>query len=333
LSDTMPKKDNKSDNKEDEDKNTSVKDSSVTAADSEKALYLTQIRYLDEQLERYQLKCDQLERQKNDLNSKYNALETQKKDIVEYLKHSLLGKEEEVDELTERLERQQQAASNERDALQQQHSQLKEELLNRIEELTTENEGLVARLSGLEELQKRSEQLTANIESLEKELACQKEEHKAEIHNQEMRVLQEKWRLEKDLAAEVQQQVEQKIPMTTRLALQENTEVRAQFSKLSEQALVVIKENSTLRERKNQLRLDLDNLEEMLSKTSRQSCISKKLVQQLTEKCQQLQEELKDCRQELEQLQTERTAALAEMEALRSEFTVSLLTISRTQQK
>lgn len=158
------------------------------------------------------------------MNSKYNALETQKKDIVEYLKHSLLGKEEEVDELTERLERQQQAASNERDALQQQHSQLKEELLNRIEELTTENEGLgeteylcglnqgrvhlfisplllchipliVARLSGLEELQKRSEQLTANIESLEKELACQKEEHKAEIHNQEMRVLQEKWRL------------------------------------------------------------------------------------------------------------------------------------------
>ena len=91
---------------------------------------------------RYQLKCDQLERQKNDLNSKYNALETQKKDIVEFLKHSLLGKEEEVDELTERLESQQQAASNEREALQLQHSQLKEELLNRIEELTTENEAL-----------------------------------------------------------------------------------------------------------------------------------------------------------------------------------------------
>ncbi|XP_036955206.1 cilia- and flagella-associated protein 157-like [Acanthopagrus latus] len=314
----MPKmKDKKSENKEDEDKKTSQKDSSVTDADSEKAFYLTQIRYLDEQLERYQLKCDQLERQKNDLNSKYNALETQKKDIVEFLKHSLLGKEEEVDELTERLESQQQAASNEREALQLQHSQLKEELLNRIEELTTENEALVARLAVLEEHQKSSEQLTANIESLEKELACQKEEHKAEIHNQEMRVLQEKWRLEKDLAAEVQQQVEQKIPEMTRLTLQENTEVRAQFSKLSEQALVMIKENSTLREQKNQLRLDVDSLEEMLSKTSHQSCISKKLVQQLTEKCQQLQEELKDCRQELKQFQTERTAALAEMEVLR----------------
>lgn len=49
----MPKmKDKKSENKEDEDKKTSQKDSSVTDADSEKAFYLTQIRYLDEQLER-----------------------------------------------------------------------------------------------------------------------------------------------------------------------------------------------------------------------------------------------------------------------------------------
>lgn len=88
-------------------------------------------------------------------------------------------------------------------------------------------------------------------------------------------------RLEKDLAAEVQQQVEQKIPEMTRLTLQENTEVRAQFSKLSEQALVMIKENSTLREQKNQLRLDVDSLEEMLSKTSHQSCISKKVRERL----------------------------------------------------
>ena len=50
----MPKmKDKKSENKEDEDKKTSQKDSSVTDADSEKAFYLTQIRYLDEQLERW----------------------------------------------------------------------------------------------------------------------------------------------------------------------------------------------------------------------------------------------------------------------------------------
>lgn len=91
---------------------------------------------------RYQLKCDQLERQKKDLNSQFSALENEKKDIVEYLKHCLLEKEDEVDELTERLERQRQAADKDRDALQLQHSQLRQELQDQIEELTAENKTL-----------------------------------------------------------------------------------------------------------------------------------------------------------------------------------------------
>lgn len=88
---------------------------------------------------RYQLKCDQLERQRKDLDFQYSALEREKKDIVEYLKRSLLEKEDEVDELTERLESQRQAADEHRQALQLQHSQLSQELQDRIEELTAAN--------------------------------------------------------------------------------------------------------------------------------------------------------------------------------------------------
>ena len=42
------------------------------------------------------------------------------------------------------------------------------------------------------------------------------------------------------------------------------------------------------------------------------------VMEQLTEKCQQLQVEVKDWRKELEQLQTKHTGVLAEVEALRS---------------
>ncbi|XP_044051952.1 cilia- and flagella-associated protein 157-like isoform X2 [Siniperca chuatsi] len=329
----MPKKkDKKSGDKQDEVKKTSKKESSPTPADKtasddkEKALYPTQIRFLNEQLERYQLKCDQLERQKKDLNSQYSALEKEKKDIVEYLKRSLLEKEDEVDELKERLESQRQAADKERDALQLQHSRLRQELQDRIEKLTAENMTLAARLASLEEFQKQKEQLMSNMESLEKQLASQKEEHKAAVHSLEMKALLENKRLEKDMeshvavmAAEVQHLVDQKVPETTRLALQENTEVKALFSQLSEQARVLMGENSALRDRKSRLSVDVDILEQMLSEMSRKSCIRKKVVEQLTEKCQQLQVELKDCRQELKQLQTEHTGVLAEMEALRQD--------------
>ncbi|TKS77927.1 Cilia- and flagella-associated protein 157 [Collichthys lucidus] len=327
----MPKKkDKKTGDKQKEDKKTSKKDTSATPAnksshdEKDKDLYLTQIRHLDEQLERYQLKYDQVERQKNDLNSQYSALEKEKKDIVEYLKRSVLEKEEEVDELKERLESQQKAADKDKDALQLQHSQLRQELQDRIDELTTENMTLVARLAGLEEFQKQKEELISNMESLEKQLTSQKEKHKADVHSLEMKALLEQKRLEKEMeshvaamAAQEQHLVDQKVPETIRLALQENTEVKAQFNQLSEQAQVLMGQNSALRARKSQLSVDLGILEEMLSEMSHQSCIRKKVVEQLTEKCQQLQAELKDCSQERKQLQAENTRVLIEMEALR----------------
>ncbi|XP_056232195.1 cilia- and flagella-associated protein 157-like [Seriola aureovittata] len=327
----MPKKkDKKSSNKQDEAKKPQKSETPAdknVSDDKEKDLYLTQIRYLNEQLERYQLKCDELERQKRDFNSQYSALEKQKKDIVEYLKCSVLEKEDELEELSERLESQRQAADKDRDALQLQHSRLRQELQDRIEELTKENRTLVARLASLEEFQKEKEQLMSNMASLEKQVAIQKEEHKADIHNLEMKALLEKRRLEKEMEshvaameAEVKQLVDQKVPETTRLALQENTEARAQLNQLSEQTHILMKENSALLDRKTKLSVDVDILEHMLSELSRKSCIRKKVVEQLTEKCQQLQAELNVCRQELQQLQTEHRSVLVQMEALRQDW-------------
>ncbi len=90
-------------------------------------------------------------------------------------------------------------------------------------------------------------------------------------------------RLEKEMeshvaamAAEVQHLVDRKIPETTRSALQENAEVKARFSQLSQQTQVLMGENSTLRDCKSRLSVDVDILEQMLSETSRQSCIRKK---------------------------------------------------------
>lgn len=80
------------------------------------------------------------------------------------------------------------------------------------------------------------------------------------------------------MTAKVQDLVDQRLPERTRLALQENAEVKAQLSQLSAQAQHLMVENSSLRDRKGQLRVDVDVLEELLSETSRQSCIRKKVL-------------------------------------------------------
>ncbi|XP_069034602.1 cilia- and flagella-associated protein 157-like [Embiotoca jacksoni] len=326
----MPKKkDKKSGDKQDQNKKTPKKDSVADksgSTDKEKDLYLTQMRYLNEELERYQLKCGELQRQNKDLICQYSELEKDKKDVVEYLKRSLLETEDEVKELSEQLESRRQAAGEDRDALQRQLSQLRLQLQGRIDELAKEKMTLAEKLSRLEEFQKEKETLMSNMESLEEQLTCQKEAHKDDIHSLEMKALLEKRRLEKELeshvaamAAEVQHLVDQKVPETTRLALEENAEVKARFSHLSEKTDVLWKENAALRDRKSQLKVDVDILEETLSKTSRTSCIRKRVVEQLTEKCQQLQAEQTDWRQQLERLQSKHTGVLAEREALREE--------------
>lgn len=79
------------------------------------------------------------------------------------------------------------------------------------------------------------------------------------------------------MAAEVQHLVDQKVPETTRLTVQENNEVKTRFSQLSEQAQVLVEENTALRVKKSQLSVDVDILEQTLSGITRESCIRKKV--------------------------------------------------------
>lgn len=85
------------------------------------------------------------------------------------------------------------------------------------------------------------------------------------------------------MAAEVHRKVNQRIPEVTRLALEENTEVKARLSQLSEHALVLMEENYTLQDRKSQLSVDVENLEGMFSEVSHQSCIHKRVGGRLSE--------------------------------------------------
>uniref|UniRef100_A0A673BUI0 Cilia- and flagella-associated protein 157 n=1 Tax=Sphaeramia orbicularis TaxID=375764 RepID=A0A673BUI0_9TELE len=252
------------------------------------------IRYLNSRISslcgRYQLKCDELERQKKDFSSQYNVLEKEKRDIVEYLKCSLLEKEEEVNMLHERLENERQTAQKEQDTLQQQHRLLIQELHHRNDELAAENMTLVQKLDALEEFQKQREQLVSKMESLKNQVASQEQEHKAAIHSLEMKALLERNRLEKEMqsqaasmAAEVQHLVEQNLPEATRLAIEENKEVRSRCSQLSDHACGLLKVNTALQTRKTKLRLDVDILEQMVSDISRKSCIQKKVRPKNTE--------------------------------------------------
>ncbi|XP_015248678.1 PREDICTED: uncharacterized protein C9orf117 homolog [Cyprinodon variegatus] len=292
--------------------------------DKEKSLYQKQIGFLNEKLERFQIKCAELEKQNKLLISQYSSLDTEKKDVTEYLKRTLSEKEDEADDLLQRLEAQRQAAVQEKQSLQLKHDKLRQELDAQINELNEKNAVLVKKLVDLEEFQRQKDELMIKLQNLEKQLECQQEKHKDEIHSLEMKDLLEKRKLRLEMESEVaamsskvQLLVEQKLPEKIRSVLQENTELKTRLSKLSEATESLLEENTSLRERRRQLSVDNDILEQTVRETSRISCVCRKEVQQLRGKFQQLQEDVSEKQQQLEQLQTEHTRVLADMEALR----------------
>lgn len=88
---------------------------------------------------RFQIKCTELEKQNKLLISQYNSLDTEKKDVTEYLKRTLSEKEDEADDLLQRLEAQRQAAVQEKQSLQLKHDKLRQELDAQINELNEKN--------------------------------------------------------------------------------------------------------------------------------------------------------------------------------------------------
>uniref|UniRef100_A0A3B3ULM3 Cilia- and flagella-associated protein 157 n=1 Tax=Poecilia latipinna TaxID=48699 RepID=A0A3B3ULM3_9TELE len=284
---------------------------------------------------RFQIKCDELQKQNNILISQC----VDKKDITAYLKLSLSEKEGELAELRERLEGERHTSVQEKRSLQLEHGQLRRELQARIDKLEEKNAALAEKLCDLEEFQRQNDELMSNMENLEKQLERQKEEHKDEIRNLEMKAQLEKRRLrckeelEREVAAmsaQVQHLVEQKLPEATRSVLQENSELQSLLGRLSALSRSLQRENAALRERKKQLSVDTDILEETLRRAARASCMHQKVrgrflqrragcpfgpqqccsallqdVQQLTGELQRLQQDDREKQQQLERIQAE----------------------------
>lgn len=91
--------------------------------------------------------------------------------------------------------------------------------------------------------------------------------------------------LEVAMAVEVQHLVNQKLPDTTRMTMEENMKVKARFNQLSEEVVVLMGENTALRASKGQLSVNVDTLEKMLSEVSRQNGMRKKVGGKKSQLC------------------------------------------------
>lgn len=253
--------------------------------ESDKNFFRAQIRDLEERLERYQLKCDELEVKEKDLSSKINNVEKGKKDIVLYMKRTLTQKEDELNDLAETLSRHQQDQEAERESFELQLSMLRHELQENKEKFTSENMTLAGKLASLEDFSMQREKLMAERRSLEQQLQNQKEEHRAQIYNLEKKAILDNDRLKKEMlqhvaavAAEFRRVSDQKMPETTMRAMQENLSVTAQLQLLSDKTEELLKENDALRARERQLKIENGITEPLLHEITKKNVANQKVA-------------------------------------------------------
>ncbi|KAI4880879.1 hypothetical protein NFI96_031452, partial [Prochilodus magdalenae] len=292
-----------------------------------KEFYRAQIRDLEERVEKYQQKCDELEVREKDFSANYNNLEREKKDIVHYLKRSVAQREGELTVLSEKLLALQMAKDAEKESFEMQLSTLRHEFQESKDKLTSENMALAGKLASLEEFSMQKDELVTSLASLKKQLEQEKQEHQTVIYNLERKAVLDNNRLKKEMqqhvasvAAEFRLVSDRRMPETTMRAIHENMSVTAQLRQLSDQCKELLKENDTLKAREKKLRTEMEIMEPLLNEMTRKSLGNQKVVQQLTEKCKQMHTELENFarhKQEHQRLQNDHSALQKEHDDLR----------------
>ncbi|KAI3372117.1 hypothetical protein L3Q82_006966 [Scortum barcoo] len=262
--------------------------------DEEKSIYLIQIDYLEEQLDRCQLKHGELEKQNKELLDQYAALENDKRDVTEPLKRSVVAKERKLEELAERLEGQREAARRDADALKLQHCQQIRQLQHRVEELKSESEMIAAELEKKQEEKKELMQQVqpGDIESLEEQIALQQGEHKAAVdklmNDTELQI--------KRITEEGQDMLKEGVRMQASSILQRerNRHVRRtkQLPFLRKETVKLQEEKDALQCRTGKLNKECADLKEELSKIFLDYCALKTEEQCLWKKWQKAEAEL-----------------------------------------
>ncbi|XP_049753083.1 cilia- and flagella-associated protein 157 isoform X2 [Elephas maximus indicus] len=322
--------------------------------------YHIQIRDLEDRLARpqdpctahprYQRKWDELSVQEKLFRQEFEQLANNKKEIVAFLKRTLNQRVDEITDLNEQLQSLQLAKEMEKDAFEAQLAQVRHEFQETKDQLTTENIILGGKLAALEEFRLQKEELTDKFTTLEDQLQKQENNYKDYVYNLEKKSVLDKDRLKKEIiqrvnvvANEFRKVASSQMWETTKRAIQENSTISIQLSKLSRHGMQLLQENEQLQGIQGTLYKQVELLEDTQKVMARQSRGHQKIIFMLTEKCRQQQQGTAEVRklhqllghleQKVQQLQKDNQALRSQKEQLNLQMEQQQAKVQQLQQE
>ncbi|XP_056668425.1 cilia- and flagella-associated protein 157-like [Monodelphis domestica] len=259
--------------------------------------YHIQIRDLENRLDRYKKKWEEISEQEKVFQDEFQQLTHNQKEVVSFLKRTLNQRVDEITDLNSQIQGLQISKEVEKDAFEAQLAQVRHEFQETKDQLTMENIMLGGKLSALEDFQFHKSELMSRFSLLEEQLKNQQDEYKTYIYNMERKALIDKERLRKDIfhrmntvATEFRKFSSSQMAETTKRAIRENMIVALDLAKINSRNLEQLKENGELKESKLELCKQLALLEKNEKNMVKNSLSHIKMIQLLSAKYQEQQQ-------------------------------------------
>ncbi|XP_033181253.1 cilia- and flagella-associated protein 157 [Mastacembelus armatus] len=228
------------------------------------------------------------------LTSQYNALEQETKDIARHLTCYIATQERKVNELLQQLKRQQQAAKEDRMALELQCSQEIEMLQEQVDKHNSKSRMQAAEIEALKEEMMQVQELS-DTQLLGKLMVSQKEEHEATIQSLKIEIESKKAKLAEYTLHTVDSCIMPEVSSIHKKASAQHSKRLEEIQFLQGKSTALKKEINTLQDSIRDLSLQRKNLDIALYKSWEKSIIHKNEVKKLQKVCQQLMLDLTDC--------------------------------------
>lgn len=150
------------------------------------------IQDLESRLSRYQVKCDKLQLQNEDLEKKLKQQLEDQEQMITFLKRKNHEQAQQFMDLEEKLFALKQAKEKEREKLEAQLTALKEDSQRALDQAAMDNKMLQAQLDSLESFRQNKERLENELMQKDEMMAQLKKQHEEIVYNLEKKAVLDK---------------------------------------------------------------------------------------------------------------------------------------------